>query len=204
MKALLTVVINIICYSCFAQTERPTFTHTERGMKMVGLQLQLAYVDLFASETALRVDDFSTEAGILISPNVGWFIEKNWLLGGMAHVGVYSNTSDKNSTGGSVRKEKAFDLGITPFTRYYIDLTRRANVKLFLQAGLPVIYSSYKSTYTSSIGSGTIVSRDSNKNVGLYGNWGAGASIHGRFGAIEMNLSSLGLNLGFQKFIARK
>ncbi len=203
MKTLFILLILLISFNSFSQVARPVITHTERGMKMIGGQLQLAYVDLFSSETILRVDDYGSEAGILISPNIGWFIEKNWLMGGMLHLGFYSNREGKNTPANN-RKENAFDAGITPFTRYYIDLIRRSNVKIFLQAGLPIIYSAHNSKYTYTSGTNTFTSTSESRDLGLYGNWGGGASFHGRFGAIEMNLSSLGLNIGFQKFIGKR
>jgi hypothetical protein len=197
MKPFVFLFILLISYNSYSQSSRPVIEHTDKGMKMIGGQLQLANVDLFSSETILRVNDYSSEAGIVVSPNIGWFVEKNWLLGSMGHLGFYSSKSNKNST--FVVKEKAFDIGITPFSRYYIDLTRRRNVKLFLLAGLPLIYSSYNVTYNSP------TSTDEDRsNLGIHAVWGVGTSLHGQFGAIEMNLSSLGLNLGFQKFIGRK
>jgi hypothetical protein len=120
----------------------------------------------------------------------------------MAHIGFYREKSGKN-TSGKINAE-SYDFGITPFSRYYVDLARRGNIKVFLQAGLPIIYTDYyrKETYGSA--TQTYTNTREGKSLGLYGNFGFGASLHGRFGAIEMNASNLGLNLGFQKFIGRK
>jgi hypothetical protein len=201
MRKFYIAILLLAATNSFSQT-RTVLTHTDRGMKMVGGQVQLSYIDLFSSETVLRVNDFTSTYGALVSPNVGWFVEKNWMFGTMLHLGFYREKSGKNTTTKSV--EDAYDLGITPFSRYYIDLARRGNIKVFLQAGLPVIYSSYERTNSYSSGTQIVTNTSTSKNLGLYGNFGFGASLHGRFGAIEMNASNLGLNIGIQKFISRK
>ncbi|HEX8334873.1 MAG TPA: hypothetical protein VF622_19770 [Segetibacter sp.] len=200
MRNIYLAAFLLLSTNGFSQS-RPVIEHTERGNKMTGVQVQLAYVYLFASETMLSIDDVGTEAGILISPNMGWFIEKNWMMGGMVHLGLYTNTSGKDNPYSNY-KTKAFDLGVTPFTRYYFDITKRHNVKVFLQAGLPLVYSEYTSRYSNP--TGTFTTSEQSSGLGLYGTWGGGASFHGRFGAIEANLSSLGLNIAFQKFLGKK
>ena len=201
MKNICLATLLLLSFSAYSQT-RPIITHTERGMKMVGAQLQLSYSDLFNSETILSIDDYSSTYGVMISPNIGWFVEKNWMFGVMGHAGFYRDKSGKNVPTKS--SENSYDLGITPFSRYYIDLARRGNIKVFLQAGLPVIYSNYDRSTTSVFGTQTYTSRSQGESLGLYGNFGFGASLHGRFGAIELNASNLGINLGLHKFIARR
>jgi hypothetical protein len=205
MKNSFLFIALIIAFHGFSQT-RPFITHTEKGNRMIGGQVQLAWVDLFASETILRIDDDGTEAGIVISPNMGKFIENNWFVGGMVHLGLYTSKYDykNNNTSSFSSRQKAFDIGFTPFTRYYLDITKRHNIKVFLQAGLPIIFTDYYSRTSQTNGSFTDIRVEDDSYFGLYGNWGGGASFHGKFGAIEANLSGLGLNIALQKFIGRR
>jgi hypothetical protein len=202
MKALYLTAFFLFSIQCISQT-RPVIKHTEKGMKMFGVQMQLTPSDFIHSETVLMIDDYSSEVGVVVSPNMGWFIEKNWLIGGIAHLGFYNAKPGKNNTSNRTTA-KSYDLGLTPFSRYYIDLARRGNIKVFLQGGLPIIYSKYKSSYSYFNGLQTITTKNDGHQLGLYGNFGFGASMHGHFGAIEMNLSNMGLNIGFQKFIGKK
>jgi outer membrane protein W len=178
----------------FAQT---TINPVKKGNKQLGIQLMLAPIDLFWSETALSINENQTRYGLNIAPSVQWFVEDGWSFGLQSNIGFYRE-KDKNNVNWGYN-EKIFDLGITPFSRYYFNVGRNNRFKPFVFAGLPIIYSDVQRTYNNQQ-----TTDYDEQSVELNGTFGGGVAYFGKAGSIEMNISNMGFFIGVSKFSGRK
>jgi len=178
----------------FAQ---PSFNPVEKRNKQAGISLMLAPTDMYRSETALTINDFTKTYGINVGGNYGWFIERGWLIGFQANIGVLHDEYKGNPSWGY--KTNAFDASITPMTRYYFSVDRKHRFKPFLFGALPIVYTNTETDYYSNS-----TTDSKNEYLDLRGTVGFGAAYFGKAGSIEMNLSNMGLFLGVNKFIEFK
>ncbi len=174
----------------------------EKGTRIVGLQTNIAEGDLYYSSLLLRVNKNYSDIGINIVPTFGWVVEKNWVIGGQVTMGWARDKYVSNwSNGVSVANTHTnyVDLGIAPFTRYYIDITRNQKIKLFGMASMELAYGRYKSQVKQN--NGTIIATNSDNSVNLDGSIGFGMAYFGKKGSLDLNLSNMGLRLGLYKVL---
>ncbi len=206
MKQIFTLLFTCflcISFSVFSQndTRRNNSSIFNKGNKIAGIELGIA--GDFNTITQLDISKNNKDYGLLILPSYGWFVENNWVIGGQAILG-FSNNSYKSGNGiqYSEYKSSYTDVGVAPFTRYFIPLGKRNVVSIFGHAAMPVMYST--SEWESKYGNPINTTSNSNYEVRLFGIIGLGVSLNGRFGSLEVNANNTGLYLGFQKYIGKK
>lgn len=172
-KVVLFFAIAIAAVSANAQTEK--------GNKMVGVGV--AGIN-FASQSG------SSEFNINLNPNVAWFIQDNFALGGGVQIG-YSKPENVDGI---------FSYGITPLARYYF--TSNSSNGLFGQVNL--LFGGYSQSGNSGtqVGAGAGLGYDwfITKNVALEAGLGYMYTKPESVDAIH----NVGLNLGFQIFLGKK
>lgn len=173
---------------------QPASNPTEKGNKQAGLQVMLAWTDMYNSYTTLSIDDNNKSYGINMGGLYGWFLERNWMVGLQANVGAYRDSYAKGEPYGY--DEKGFDISLTPITRYYFTVDKKHRFKPFLFAGLPVVYSSMERE-SGSGGPGNY----QDETLNLRASFGVGAAYFGRAGSLELNVSNMGFFFGVNKFI---
>lgn len=211
MKHIFThVCITIFLFTvsaAFAQkdTRRNYSPFFEKGNKIFGIELGIAGEYPINSVTQLSISKREKNYGILLLPSYGWFVENNWVIGGQAILGFSSNTYTYQNTPqySGTNKSTYSDVGIAPFTRYFVPLGKRNVVSIFGHASMPIIYSTSKTESKQTGGFPSNYSY-SNSELRLIGTIGLGVSLNGRFGSLEVNANNTGLYIGFHKYIGKK
>ena len=203
MKILLTIlIIFLFGTSAIAQNEvkRNNFSFFQKGSKVVGIELGIAGGYPINSITQLNISKDDKNYGLLVIPSYGWFVETNWVIGGQAIVGFSNNRYTYNSgTQTYYNKSESSDLGVAPFTRYFIPLGKRNIVSIFGQASMPILYSTYSSE-SKQQGTPPSIYSNNESELKLIGTIGLGVSLNGRFGSLELNGNTTGLYVGFHKY----
>lgn len=174
----------------------------EKGKRIVGVQTNIAEGDLYYSSLMLRVNKDYSDIGINIVPTLGWVVEKNWVIGGQITAGLarYSYPSNWSNGVYIARTSTTYtDLGIAPFTRYYIDITRNQKIKLFGMASMELAYSRQKAQIKQN--NGSILASNSDNTLNLDGSIGFGMAYFGKKGSLDLNLSNMGLRMGLYKVL---
>lgn len=174
----------------------------EKGKRIVGVQTNIAEGDLYYSSLMLRVNKDYSDIGINIVPTLGWVVEKNWVIGGQVTLGWARDKYVSNWSNGvnvATARNNYYDLGIAPFTRYYIDITRNQKIKLFGMASMELAYGYYKTQIKNN--NGTIIGTNSDNTINLDGSIGFGMAYFGKQGSLDLNLSNMGLRLGLYKVL---
>jgi hypothetical protein len=193
MKKKFTLIAAGIILS-FLTMAQPAFNPVAKGNKQAGLQMMLNSSDMFYTRTALVVNHEQKTIGLHLAGSYGWFLERGWMLGLQANMGVLSGDYFLKQPWGY--NEKSFDFSIGPMTRYYFTIDKKHRFKPFVFAGAPIVYMSKTEEYTN------VNSTDSDQHyLEVRGTLGAGAAYFGRKGSIELNASSMGFFLGVNKFI---
>ncbi|WP_439506092.1 hypothetical protein [Sediminibacterium sp.] len=207
----------ITCFS-FAQTEKPTYQHFNKGKSFLGIGISPVYSDMMGSYTDISITKGNTNLGILLAPMYGKFVQQNWMIGVMGIAGAHTERRNYETypmvigPGPGIPppmqvKEMInnFDLGITPITRYYLSFNKRNSVAFFMQAALPAVYSTYSNVqkYSFSGGANSEI-RSSFNQFSLRGSIGFGLSVQGKFGSFDTHVSNMGWFLSFNKLIQKK
>lgn len=174
----------------------------EKGTRLFGIQTNIAEGDLYYSSLMVRVNKDYKDLGLNIVPTFGWVIEKNWVIGGQITAGLarYSYPSNWSNGVYIARTSTTYtDLGIAPFTRYYIDITRNQKIKLFGMASMELAYSRQKAQIKQN--NGSILASNSDNTLNLDGSIGFGMAYFGKQGSLDLNLSNMGLRLGLYKVL---
>ncbi len=201
----------------FAQTEKSTYQHFNKGKSFWGVGISPVYSDMMGSYTDISITKGNTNLGILFAPMYGKFIQQNWMIGMMGIAGIHTERSSYLTypiTIGpgpglpSVDTKNIYnnlDFGIAPITRYYLSFNKRNSAAFFLQAALPAVYSKSTSILRYTYGPG---SEDEFKTMydqfSLRGSIGFGLSLQGRFGSFDTHVSNMGWFLSFNKLIQKK
>lgn len=199
-----------------AQTDKPVFQHFSKGKTFWGIGISPVYSDMIGSYTDIAVRKNNTSLGILLAPMYGKFVQQNLMVGLMGIAGFHTeqrkymtypvttgippffpnvDTKDVNNS---------LDLGLVPMARYYFNLNRRNTLAIFLQAGLPAVYSKYTNTTTYKYVTGGI-DRFSNQysEFALRGSIGFGLSVQGKTGSFDTHVSNMGWFLSFNKLLQK-
>lgn len=171
----------------------------DKGSRFFGIQTNLTEGNLYYTSIDLSIDEDRSSLGINLVPAYGWIIENNWMVGAQATVG-YSKDAYKG-TGLNDPKEfdNYFDLGIAPFTRYYINISKSGKYKIFGMASIELSHAVHRSYRRAT--SWFPEKDNTSKYTSLDGSVGVGVAYFGRAGSIDMNLSNNGLRLGFYKVL---
>ncbi|WP_026763028.1 MULTISPECIES: hypothetical protein [Sediminibacterium] len=218
MKPLVILVFSFLLISSgYAQVDKPVFQHFSKGKSFLGIGFSPVYSDMIGSYTDVSIRKNNTNLGLLLAPMYGKFIEQNLMVGVMGIAGFHTEqrkymtypvtngippffpnveTKDVNNH---------LDLGLVPMTRYYFNLNRRNSFAIFLQAGLPAVYSKYTNTTTYKYVTGG-ADRFSNQSseFTLRGSIGFGLSVQGRMGSFDTHVSNMGWFLSFNKLLQKK
>lgn len=125
MKQLLFCILLVSTLSVQAQLEK--------GAKLVGLQTNIMVGDIYYSYLTIDANSNESNYGLNLVPTIGWAIQRNWVIGGQATLGFLTGKNNQ-STGENI--STYYDLGIAPFTRLYLDLTKNKKLKIFGMAAV--------------------------------------------------------------------
>ena len=136
-EKLLLIPIILFCITAHTQLEI--------GSKLVGIQTNIMEGDIYASSLSLHIGKYANESyyGLNLVPTIGWARERNWVVGGQITPGFLRN---KNSLSGYESIHTYYDLGIAPFTRVYIDVTKNKKWKVFGMASAEIANSQTRSS----------------------------------------------------------
>ena len=113
MKKLLFILFLFVITTSNAQLEK--------GSKLVGLQTNLMINDMYGTRLALSFGSSRHDLGLNIVPTFGYALQRNWLVGAQATLGIES-VKYKALPPGYNHTDTYIDLGFAPFTRLYLDL----------------------------------------------------------------------------------
>lgn len=165
-----------------------------KGAQMAGIQFNLAVHDIYSAHFHIASNAF----GLSVVPTYGYAIGYNWLLGVQATFG-YERIKDPMLSPYQ-QTTRYTDIGIAPFTRYYLDLTANKKFKFFGQAGLDINNTTIKTTYTG----GSAPSSTSYSNTGTVGSLGGGLAYFGKKIVIDASGSTSAVRIGIYKMIGGK
>ncbi len=218
MKKGYTLLLSLaVAYLSFAQTEKPTYQHFNKGKSFLGIGISPVYSDMMGSYTDISITKGNTNLGILLAPMYGKFVQQNWMIGVMGIAGVHTERTNYLTYPITIGPgpglpvvdtkniQNNFDIGIAPITRYYLSFNKRNSAAFFLQAALPAVYS--KSTYNTryAYASGTVDEfKGTFDQFSLRGSIGFGLSVQGKFGSFDTHVSNMGWFLSFNKLIQKK
>jgi hypothetical protein len=194
MRKHLLPVFMVILFSgsVFAQ---PAFNPVEKGNRQAGIQMLIANTDMFRTENALKLNDFSNLYGLHVAGSYGWFVDRGLMIGVQTNIGFY-HLDYGSGTQYGVEADN-FDISLAPMTRYYFSVDKKHRFKPFLLAGIPIVYSGVKKMYIDNSWRPDV---DENY-LELRSVFGFGAAYFGKAGSIELNISNMGFFLGVHKFI---
>ena len=203
-STLIFALLFVIYASAQSDTRRNHSSFFDKGNRVFGIELGIAGGYPINSVTQLNISEGDKNYGLLIIPSYGWFVEKNWVIGGQAILGFSNESySYQYSTNATVSESKYSDIGLAPFTRYFVPIGRRNVVSIFGQASMPVIFSTSKREYKQT-GTSPSNNYSSNTELKLIGAIGLGVSINGQFGSLEVHGNTTGLYIGFHKYFGKK
>lgn len=160
-----------------------TNAQLEKGRHFAGIQTTLLNSDLYYTYLSIASNEIESAYGMNLVPTYGWAAARNWLIGVQANIGYLKSTMHSSKTVTSY-----YDLGIAPFTRLYLDLTRNHKLKVFGQLALEIAGTKSKDIYGTT--------RQGTEVVGSYG---GGVSYFFNKLAVDLNISGAGIRLGVYK-----
>ncbi len=169
-----------------------THAQLEKGKHVLGVQLPLIVNDMYSTRFAFTTSYGNTDYGISINPTYAYVVEHNWLIG--VHATLGAETLKYNNNSGFPRTESYTDLGIAPFTRYYIDISKNGAFKIFGTAAIEFNTENSKFTYNNS----------SNPNYGpsgssTSGSLGGGIAWFGKKISLDASMSNTALRIGIYR-----
>jgi hypothetical protein len=188
MKNLLIVALVFASSTASAQLEQ--------GNKLVGIQTNLIQGDLYRSEFSFSVGRSESDYGLNLIPTIGWALKRNWLVGLQATFGF---SRHKTELSGYDNVHTYYDLGIAPFTRLYLDLTKNKRWKVFGLAAIEIVNSQRR--YSLEGQSKPIYTTSNTDAMGVIG---GGLAHFGRKTVIDLNVCNGGLRLGLYKTFSRR
>ena len=168
-----------------------------KGTKLAGLQTNLILGDIYATSLTLNVSSYASEYGINLVPTLGWVLKENWVIGGQANLGFFRQRT--SFIGGNYDGIYTYyDLGLAPFTRLYLDITKNKKWKAFGMASVEL--ATVKSRYSIKGGSnpGPV---STTSNTDLKGGLGVGFAYFGKSTSIDLNAGLTGLRFGIYRVI---
>lgn len=166
----------------------------EKGTKMAGAQLNLLVNDMYYTMLEFGSSGYDRYFGISIAPTYGYAVQRNWVLGMQATIGFESSKFDG---GGIAYSSKTVytDFGLAPFTRLYLDITRKGKLKVFGAGALEYNIASKRISYSN----GSVASSFSKTT--FHPSLGGGIAYFGRRTSFDLSMSTEALRIGFYKII---
>jgi hypothetical protein len=172
----------------------------EKGAQMAGVQLPVMINDMYFTRLSFSSSPNERDFGISIVPGYSFAIERNWLVGVQATLGIETISYPKGNPFASYTKETDTDLGIAPFTRYYVDISKNMRWKIFGVAALE--FNTGNSTYSYSTG---VASTTGSSFTTSTGSLGGGIAWFGKKVSLDVSMSTTALRLGiYRVFPGRK
>jgi hypothetical protein len=182
MKKLLPVLFLFVAASSYGQLEK--------GAMLIGVQTNFLAVNDSYYKTRTVIDFSGQIYGLTILPTFGYSLQRNWLIGAQATFGIKSSTNTYYTHFNT-------DLGIAPFSRYYLDLTKNKMWKLFAVAALEIVTTSSKRTYKA-WGTPLITHY---YTTSTFGSIGGGVSYFSKKLIVDASFSNAALRLGFYRVL---
>jgi opacity protein-like surface antigen len=186
MKVLVFIFCLLANYTASAQLER--------GKHFAGLQAMVLGGDIYSTEFSAGSGSLESHYGINLAPTYGYAIFRNWLLGAAVTLG-YSRKKTPDYFGGEIIHHN-YDLGIGPFTRVYLDLSRNGRFKAFGVASVEFAMVKTRVEHPTS------VLRSSHTSITAA--VGGGLGYFGRKTAFDLNISGVGIRFGVYKTFGRQ
>jgi hypothetical protein len=186
MKKLFLLLVIFIASKSHAQLNK--------GAQIAGIQFNLAVHDIYYSRFNIGNNRF----GLSLVPTYGYAIQNNWLIGLQATIG-YQRIKSAEFTS-FAQTVHYTDLGIAPFTRYYLDLTPNKKFKFYGLAALELNHAITKFTYTG----GSAPATTSSSHTGVAGSIGAGLAYFGRKTGFDISGSTTAVRFGVYRIIGAK
>lgn len=161
----------------------------EKGRQLLGVQLPLITNDMYYTHLAFSTGSGGNDYGISINPTYGYAIEHNWVLGLQATFGIESLTNDNSNW--TNNKETYTDLGLAPFTRFYVDIQKKGKLKIFGMAAIEFNHANSRFTNRASGNSFTGPS-----GYSTTGSLGAGIAWFGKKISLDASMSNTALRVG--------
>lgn len=187
MKKLLPVFLMFLFSTSYAQLEKKS--------RLAGAQLNLLVNDMYYTAFGFGSSGYEKHFSISIVPTYGLAIQRNWLVGIQATLGFETSKFDG---GGSAYTSRTLstDFGLAYFTRLYLDITKKGNLKVFGVGALEANIASRRTSYPSGAGSSSRVSKTSiNPSIG------GGVAYFGQRTSFDLSMSTQALRFGFYKVI---
>jgi len=168
----------------------------EKGAQLSGIQLNLLVNDMYSTRLVFRSNPVENDYGISIAPMFSFAVERNWLLGSQATLGI----EHSKNTGGTISTtQTTTDLGLSAFTRVYLDISTNQKWKIFGIAALELNTATEKMSYS------TGAAFPANSYATTTGSLGGGFAYFGRKICIDLNMSNTALRFGIYRiFPGRK
>lgn len=191
MKKYLLIILTFSFSTSYAQLQ------LEKGAKLAGVQLNLLVNDMYYTMFEFGSSGYEKYFGISIAPIYGVAIQRNWILGAQATLGIEGSKFD---AGGSSNTTKNLftDFGLAPFTRFYLDMTRNGKLKVFGTGALEFNIASQRINYSGSVAPISHYSKTT-----LTPSAGGGIAYFGRRISLDLSMSTQALRVGFYKVLYR-
>ncbi len=171
-----------------------TNAQLDKGSKLIGLQTHLAAHDMYVTRNAVSFGSAGHDLGLNLIPTYGYAVQRNWLIGAQATFGIQS-TRYKGFFAGFEQTDTYTDIGIAPFTRLYLDLTKNKKWKLFGVAAFEINRSGFRTHYTG----GSFPSKTYSSVTNGKGSIGGGLAYFGKKLTVDLSMSNTALRLGFYR-----
>ncbi len=168
-----------------------------KGTKLAGLQTNLILGDIYATNLTLDVGSYSSEYGINLVPTFGWVIKENWVVGGQANFGFLREKIP--FIGANINGIYTYnDLGLAPFTRLYLDITKNKKWKAYSMASVELATVKTRYSIKGNPQAGMV---STTSNTDLKGGLAVGFAYFGKSTSIDLNAGLTGLRLGVYRII---
>ncbi len=186
MKKLFPVLLMFVFSTSYAQLEK--------GSKLAGVQLNLLVNDMYYTSLGFGNSGYEKYFGISLVPTYGYALHRNWLIGVQATVGFETSKFDAGGIPYTSRTLST-DFGLAPFTRFYLDLTRKGKLKVFGTGALECNIASQRISYSSGGSPGRF------SKTSLHPSLGGGIAYFGRRNSFDLSMSTQALRIGLYKVI---
>lgn len=189
MKKILLAFLMFSFSTSYAQLQ------LEKGAKLAGVQLNLLVNDMYYTMFEFGSSGYDKYFGISIAPIYGVAIQRNWILGAQATLGI----EDSKFKGGGIAYGANYlytDFGLAPFTRLYLDITRNGKLKVFGAGALEFNIATQRISYP-----GSAASTSRNSKTTINPSAGGGIAYFGRRISFDASMSTQALRIGFYKII---
>lgn len=186
MKKLFLLVLLFAALNSDAQLSK--------GSQLAGLQFNLAVNDLYSVQFHAGTRGFGLSGAL----TYGYAVADNWLAGAFVTIGYDRAKDPMFTTYQTIYHSR--DLGIAPFTRYYLDITTDKKLKFFGQAAVEINNVRIRNTYEG----GTAPATTTYSSTGVAASIGGGLGYFGRKLCFDFSFTTQAMRFGLYKVIGAK